>query len=62
MLESITVLSPPEFQDDAEAEGVDSEGSSFSEKLDDATPVETEFDEDSLDETGMILEDSELEG
>jgi hypothetical protein len=46
---------------------MNSEGSSFSEKMDDSTPnpQETELEEDSLDDDGeggtMILDDSELE-
>jgi hypothetical protein len=69
-LESITLGSPPDFQEEAEEEdeGMDSEGSSFSEKMDYSTPnpQETELQEDRLDDDDdgeggtMILDDPEL--
>lgn len=70
IMESITVGSPPDSQEEAEEEeeGMNSEGSSFSEKMDDSTPnpQETELEEDSLDDNDgeggtMILDDSEFE-
>jgi hypothetical protein len=56
MMESIVVASPPDSQEGAEE--VESEGSEFSEETeDDPEDGETEFDDEDLDDDGMILED-----
>jgi hypothetical protein len=64
--ESITVGSPPGSPDEAaeaaEAEEwMDSEGSSFSERLDHVAETNLEEDDSLDEETGMILEGSEVE-